>query len=1153
MASLRSLQMLPILLWLGTFFCHLSLSLTRERFKVVFAPVVCKRTCHKGYCHDVCKPGSNMTLIAENGGSADTLTGSGFRVVVCPLPCMNGGQCSSNNHCLCPPDFTGRFCQLPATSGGARNAGEVGEGEGMEPSSGKHAVYAVQVITGEDEPDGRGAKISQSALTVPLGPGHSSSEVQVLPPLLNVRVHHPPNASIQIHRIDGLGAEGIPRGGGQHLLFHPEGNKPAPSRPITYKPLGRCFQDTLPKQACGTNPLPGLTKEEDCCGSVGTAWGQHKCHKCPQIYSGTQKTAPFRGEGGSDCPQGYKRLNSSHCQDINECSMQGVCQNGDCLNTHGSFRCACKHGYIFISSQMHCAPEKSEAIGLCYRLVGVEGQCQHPLSKRMTKQLCCCSVGKAWGSQCEACPADGTASFTEICPAGKGYHILMSHQTLTIQGQSDFTLHLHPEGSDTQVVPPRSPDLALPPKVFDLIPTQKITELDSPDGQGDVTAVITKLPAYGTSLEEDSVDLSHLYSTTRISYPEIVMQPTTMAFRQIPPEYHTKSAAEIAPIQVTATDECKSMRNFCGHGECISTPTGYECSCYNGYQLDPLRKHCIDIDECDGDPCGPGKGLCLNTGGSFNCHCLHGYRLQVTQEKRFCVDINECQRSGVCGDSRSCLNFQGNYKCVCQTGYKLRSTSPPVCEDINECLLPQLCVGGQCVNTLGSFHCVCPQGYKLHSHHICQDVDECSLHPNLCSPHGTCENVEGSYTCVCDSGYILNEENKKCEEAPRRLDLRDCFLSLEDSLFCDSVLAVNVTREQCCCSLGAGWGDHCEIYPCPVHSSAEFLSLCPDGVGFILDLGIMSYGLPTYRDIDECQLFGQEICKEGKCVNTQPSYECYCKHGYYYDNRLLQCMDVNECLDESNCVNGQCINTRGSFYCRCPSHMQYHAEHKNCTPNAELDIDECQDPGLCRNGRCVNTVGSFYCKCTAPWTLDPLGRHCNPPDTQSDWETVDICWRMRGSDGICSHAMNGPHVSMTDCCCRQGRGWGLGCLACPPRHAQVCSHSEANSFWESSSLHVKKSRRDGDSSEEISDECPCINGRCVRGPHGVSCECQGGFQLDITRTRCIDLDECRQKNPRGSLCKNSRCINTMGSFRCVCKLGYTQSRHPHYCIPQRKR
>ncbi|XP_040265003.1 latent-transforming growth factor beta-binding protein 3 [Bufo bufo] len=1090
-----------LILWLGTFVCYFSPAASRERFKVVFAPVVCQRTCHKGYCHDVCKPGSNMTLIAENGGSTDTLTGSGFRVVVCPITCMNGGQCSSNNHCLCPPEFTGRFCQFPAVLGGGvgRSPSEVNEGEGMEASSGKHAVYAVQVITGDDDSEGKGVKISQSALTVPLGPGHSSAEVQVLPPLLNVRVHHPPNASIQVHRIEGLGAEGTAGGGSQHLLAHPEGNKAAPSRPVTYKPLGRCFQDTLPKQACGSNPLPGLTKEEDCCGSVGTSWGHHKCNKCPQLpYSGTQKTAPFRGELGSDCPQGYKRLNSTHCQDINECSMQAVCQNGDCLNTQGSFRCVCKHGYVFISSQMRCTQEKSDVKSLCYRLIGQEGQCQHPISIWMTQQLCCCSVGKAWGPQCEACPAEGTASFAEICPAGKGYHIFSTHHTFMIQGQSEITLHLQPDLGDQQAIPP--------PNIPEFPPPQKIPELDSNEGQREVTE--SMLPVFITKAEE-TMSLPSLFPPE----PALVLKPTTVAVRKIPAEYDTRSAAEIAPTQLTETDECKMIRNLCGHGECVSTPAGFYCICNPGYYPDPEKRVCVDIDECKNEPCGPGKGLCLNTAGSFNCHCHHGYRLNVSHGQRSCVDVDECSRSGTCGDPRSCVNFPGHYKCECQIGYKIKSRRPFLCEDINECITQQQCLGGQCVNTPGSFRCLCPEGYRLYNkgnQQMCQDIDECSLFPQICAPHGKCENLDRSYKCICDTGYAPSEDQKRCEEVSRGSVLKDCFLSLDDTLFCDSVLAVNVTREQCCCSLGAGWGDHCEIYPCPVHSSAEFLSLCPDGIGFIVDLGIMSYGIPTYRDIDECELFGQEICKEGKCVNTQPSYECYCKHGYYYDTRLLQCMDVDECVDESNCINGQCINTRGSFYCRCPLHMQYHAEHKRCMPNPEPDRTE----------------------------------------------SLDICWQIRGTDGICSHQMNVPQLSLNECCCRQGQGWGPRCLSCPPRHALACSvsHSGANSFWEFSAHHVKrKSRRDGESSEELSEECHCVNGRCVRGPHGVSCECQSGFQLDITRTRCNDLDECRQKNPRGALCKNSRCINTRGSFRCECKAGYTRYRHPHICVPQQRK
>lgn len=54
------------------------------------------------------------------------------------------------------------------------------------------------------------------------------------------------------------------------------------------------------------------------------------------------------------------------------------------------------------------AADKPEEKSLCFRLVSTEHQCQHPLTTRLTRQLCCCSVGKAWGARCQRCPADGT-------------------------------------------------------------------------------------------------------------------------------------------------------------------------------------------------------------------------------------------------------------------------------------------------------------------------------------------------------------------------------------------------------------------------------------------------------------------------------------------------------------------------------------------------------------------------------------------------------------------------------------------------------------------------------------------------------------------------------------------------------------------------
>uniref|UniRef100_G3TP36 Latent transforming growth factor beta binding protein 3 n=1 Tax=Loxodonta africana TaxID=9785 RepID=G3TP36_LOXAF len=1115
--------------------------------------------------------------------------------VVCPLPCMNGGQCSSRNQCLCPPDFTGRFCQGALSTGALPPLAPEGDSVAS-----KHAIYAVQVIADPPGP-GEGPPAQHAAFLVPLGPGQISAEVQAPPPVVNVRVHHPPEASVQVHRIEGLNAEGPAPA--QHLLPHP---KPSHPRPPTQKPLGRCFQDTLPKQPCGSNPLPGLTKQEDCCGSIGTAWGQSKCHKCPQLqYTGVQKPGPVRGEVGADCPQGYKRLNSTHCQDINECTMPGMCRHGDCLNNPGSYRCVCPPGHSLGPSRTQCIVDKPEEKSLCFRLVSPEHQCQHPLTTRLTRQLCCCSVGKAWGARCQRCPADGTgtAAFKEICPAGKGYHILTSHQTLTIQGESDFSLFLHPDGPPKPQQLPESPSRAPPPEDTE----EERGLVRSPPRRSQVRSAREPRPGQTTPPKNGTVGLVSGYSKRTIA----------RFMPRLPP---------------AETDECRLNQNICGHGECVPGPSDYSCHCNPGYRSHPQHRYCVDVNECEADPCGAGRGICMNTGGSYNCHCNRGYRLHVGAGGRSCVDLNECAKPHLCGDGGFCINFPGHYKCNCNPGYRL-APGPPVCkvgdpvqdqsrrpvggavavgagpgsgwkagprrpmggvrsdvnecaegspcapgwcenlpgsfrctcaqgyalapdgrscldvdeceagdvcdngictntpgsfqcqclsgyhlsrdrsrcEDIDECDFPATCIGGDCINTNGSYRCLCPQGHRLVGGRKCQDIDECSQDPGLCLPHGACENLQGGPEChVEEAGSHRATEGKTGRaEMEQPHHKKECYLNFDDTVFCDSVLATNITQQECCCSLGAGWGDHCEIYPCPVYSSAEFHSLCPDGKGYTQDNNIVNYGIPAHRDIDECMLFGAEICKEGKCVNTQPGYECYCKQGFYYDGNLLECVDVDECLDESNCRNGVCENTRGGYRCACTPPAEYSPAQRQCLSPEEMGAASAARPG-CPGPR-------------AATASSPRAR---------------------------------PALTFEDCCCRQGRGWGAQCRPCPPRGAgSQCptSQSESNSFWDASPLLLGKAPRDEDSSEEDSDECRCVSGRCVPRPGGAVCECPGGFQLDSSRARCVDIDECRELNQRGLLCKSERCVNTSGSFRCVCKAGFARSRPHGACVPQRRR
>ena len=42
----------------------------------------------------------------------------------------------------------------------------------------------------------------------------------------------------------------------------------------------------------------------------------------------------------------------------------------------------------------------------------------------------------------------------------------------------------------------------------------------------------------------------------------------------------------------------------------------------------------------------------------------------------------------------------------------------------------------------------------------------------------------------------------------------------------------------------------------------------------------------------------------------------------------------------------------------------------------------------------------------------------------------------------------------------------------------------------------------------------------------------------------IDIDECKQDN----ICKNGRCMNEAGSFKCVCDRGFTASSDGKACL-----
>ena len=47
--------------------------------------------------------------------------------------------------------------------------------------------------------------------------------------------------------------------------------------------------------------------------------------------------------------------------------------------------------------------------------------CTNNVDDQLSRSTCCCSVGKAWGPQCEICPAPDTDEFKALCPVGSGF------------------------------------------------------------------------------------------------------------------------------------------------------------------------------------------------------------------------------------------------------------------------------------------------------------------------------------------------------------------------------------------------------------------------------------------------------------------------------------------------------------------------------------------------------------------------------------------------------------------------------------------------------------------------------------------------------------------------------------------------------------
>lgn len=120
----------------------------------------------------------------------------------------------------------------------------------------------------------------------------------------------------------------------------------------------------------------------------------------------------------------------------------------------------------------------------------------------------------------------------------------------------------------------------------------------------------------------------------------------------------------------------------------------------------------------------------------------------------------------------------------------------------------------------------------------------------------------------------------------------------------------------------------------------------------------------SWTDINECEDF--RLCANGRCINTEGSFQCQCYSGFQRTQEGSHCEGTNH--STRACVQPMTWNSDSS-------NSQVGKCESNILVSFPTDINECKRPSNCLRGHCFNNMGSYHCECQKGHVLVG-GRRC---------------------------------------------------------------------------------------------------------------------------------------------------------------------------------